>query len=437
MINIDLAKYRRIIRDSDLQSYSGQVKHVIGLTIESDGPVSKIGDVCKIYSLNGESFILAEVVGFRDSKVILVPYSHLEGIGQGSRIISTKSAIRIPVGHDLQGRILDGLGNPIDGKGAVNIDKYYGLDNMPPDPLSRARINTSMPLGVKAIDGMLTCGRGQRVGIFAGSGVGKSTLLGMITRNTHADINVIALVGERGREVKEFIEKDLKDEGMKRSIIVVATSDQSPILRMKSALTATAIAEYFRDQGANVLLLMDSVTRFANAQREIGMAIGEPPVSRGFTPSVFVQLSRLLERSGNSGKGSITGLYTVLVDGDDMNEPVADAVRGILDGHIVLSRSLAARNHYPAIDILASVSRLMPDIAAKEHLKHADEVKRMLAVYEDAQDLINIGAYKKGANPEIDEAIRVMPAINGFLRQQVDQRYDFDETLRMLAKVME
>jgi flagellum-specific ATP synthase len=432
---IDLDKYRRLVQETDLLEYSGNVSQIIGLTIESNGPAAKIGDICSILTLHGKKSIPAEVVGFRGNKILLMPYGDLAGVGPGSRIISTRSTLRVPVGMELKGRILDGLGRFIDKKEAFIPREYYSIENAPPDPLSRKRISEVMPLGIKAIDGLLTCGRGQRVGIFAGSGVGKSTMLGMIARYAKADINVITLVGERGREVNEFIEKDLQEEGLKKSVLVIATSDQPAIVRVKSAMIGTAIAEYFRDQGLNVLLLMDSLTRYAMAQREIGMAIGEPPVSRGYTPSVFAQMPRLLERSGNSDKGSITGLYTVLVDGDDMNEPVADTVRGILDGHIVLSRQLANRNHYPAIDVLASVSRLMPEIVSDRHLASAGFVKSRMATYRDAQDLISIGAYKQGSNPEIDDAIRTMPKINQLLTQNVKDIVGFDETMALLDRI--
>ena len=434
--SVDLLKYKRIVRDTDLQVRSGNVTQIIGLTIESNGPAANIGDICNILTLHEERAIPAEVVGFRGNKILLMPYGDLSGVGPGSRIVSTGSSLKVAVGMGLKGRILDGLGRFIDGKPAFPAHEFSSIDNPPPHPLSRKRISEVLPLGVRAVDALLTCGKGQRVGIFAGSGVGKSTLLGRIVRHAQADINVVTLVGERGREVNEFLEKDLQEEGLKKSVLIIATSDQPAIVRVKSALIGTAIAEYFRDQGLNVLLLMDSLTRYAMAQREIGMAIGEPPVSRGYTPSVFAQLPRLLERTGNSDKGSITGLYTVLVDGDDMNEPVADTVRGILDGHIVLSRNLANRNHYPAIDVLASVSRLMPDIAAEDHLTCANEIKNRMATYRDAQDLISIGAYRQGSNPDIDEAIRLNPKINALLTQGVREVSDFGQTMTMLQGIL-
>lgn len=435
MSNLNFDQLKKLIEDTDTFNYYGKVSSIAGLTVESKGPIARVGEICNIYSLDKKIRILAEVVGFRENKVILMPYSELTGIGPGSLVESTKSFLKVRIHESLKGRILDGLGNPIDGKGEITQGDYYDVDNNPPNPIGRKRIKEILPLGIKAIDSLITCGSGQRIGIFAGSGVGKSTLLGMIARNAKADINVITLVGERGRELNDFIEKDLKEEGLKRSIIVVATSDQPALIRLKSAMVGTAIAEYFRDKGLNVLLLMDSVTRFAMAQREIGMALGEPPVSRGYTPSVFTVLPKLLERTGNSDKGSITGLYTVLVDGDDLNEPITDSVRGILDGHIVLSRQLANKNHYPAIDVLASISRLMNDIVSKDHIQAANFVKNKMAVYKDAEDLINIGAYKKGANPDIDIAIDVNKEVNMLLRQGIDEAFTFDETIELLKNI--
>lgn len=429
----ELTKYRRILHRIDPLEYGGRVTKIVGLTIESNGPTARIGDVCRVYSYQGDDCIEAEVVGFKDQRVLLMPYGKLDGIGLGSRVISTNSAFQMPVGEQLIGRVLDAMGNPIDGNGPIRHTLVYPVDREPPKPLSRSRIRDVLPLGIKAIDGLLTVGRGQRMGIFAGSGVGKSTLLGMIARNTVADVNVITLVGERGREVKDFIEKDLGPEGLKKSVLIVATSDQPAMMRLKCAMSGTAIAEYFRDRGHNVLLLMDSLTRFAMAQREIGMAVGEPPISRGYPPSVYSILPRLLERSGTSDRGSITGLYTVLVEGDDMNEPISDTVRGILDGHIVLSRALAAANHYPAIDVLSSVSRVMPDIVSPEHYESAGYVKNLLAVYREAQDLINIGAYKKGSNPEIDEAVAQNGKIKRFLQQGVDEEAAFESILASLS----
>lgn len=432
----DVQKYLNILDSSEFVEYTGKVSKVIGLTIESNGPEVNIGEVCKIRSVKAKKHIDAEVVGFKDNKVLLMPLGDMEGIGPGSTVVATGEQLMVDVGPGLVGRVLDGLGSPIDGKGPLVTNLHYPTNNTPPHPLMRNRITEPLPLGVKCIDGLLTIGKGQRVGIFAGSGVGKSTLLGMISRNTKADINVIALIGERGREVREFIEKDLKEEGLQRSVLVVATSDQPALVRLKGAMLATTIAEYFRDQGKAVLLLMDSLTRFAMAQREIGLAIGEPPVSRGYTPSVFAILPKLLERAGNSNKGSITGLYTVLVDGDDLTEPITDTARGILDGHIVLSRALANKNQYPAIDVLGSVSRVMPDIVTQEHRQTASEFKKVLATYKEAEDLINIGAYVRGSNAKIDFAIEVIGNITGFITQGTHDKFTYDHTLQELMSVL-
>ena len=436
-MHISLQKYHDILERSDFIKYYGKVSKVVGLTIESDGPEVDIGELCKLYASKGRRVINAEVVGFRDNKTLLMPLGEMTGVGPGNLVVASDSVLKVGVGKNLEGRILDGLGYPIDGMEPIKTDQFYPIYNKPPHPLNRKRITEPLTLGIKAIDGLLTVGKGQRIGIFAGSGVGKSTLMGMIARNTKADVNVIALIGERGREVREFIEKDLQEEGLSRSVVVVATSDQPALVRLKGALVATAIAEYFRDQGKDVLLLMDSLTRFAMAQREIGLAIGEPPVSRGYTPSVFGVMPKLLERSGCSEKGSITGLYTVLVDGDDMTEPVTDTARGILDGHIVLSRSLANRNQYPAIDVLASISRVMTDIITPEHKKAAGELKRALAIYRDSEDLINIGAYVKGSNEKIDYAIGLIDGILGFVQQSTEDRFTFDEVLDLLKRVLE
>lgn len=436
-MRINLRKYRELLDKSDYIQYYGKVSKVVGLTIESDGPEVDIGELCNLHASRGKRTINAEVVGFKDNKALLMPLGEMTGVGPGNLVVASGSVLKVGVGENLTGRVLDGLGKPIDDKEPFRPDKYYPINNQPPNPLNRKRIREPLTLGIKAIDGLLTVGKGQRIGIFAGSGVGKSTLMGMIARNTKADVNVIALIGERGREVREFIEKDLQEEGLSRSVVVVATSDQPALIRMKGALVATAIAEYYRDQGKDVLLLMDSLTRFAMAQREIGLAIGEPPVSRGYTPSVFGVMPKLLERAGNSDKGSITGLYTVLVDGDDMTEPVTDTARGILDGHIVLSRSLANRNQYPAIDVLASVSRVMSDIITPEHKKAAGELKRALAIYRDAEDLINIGAYVKGSNDKIDYAVSLIDGILDFLQQSTEDRFSFDEILDMLLHVLE
>ena len=410
----------------------GKVVNVVGLTIESNGTDAKLDYLCRIIVDKDENrFIMAEVIGFKDGKTLLMPFETTEGIGSGCIVENMGYPLSVSVGEDMLGLTLDGLGRPIDGSEYIGTDTYR-IDAPSPDPLSREIITEPLPLGVKAVDGLITLGKGQRIGIFAGSGVGKSTLLGMFARNTKADINVIALIGERGREVREFIERDLGEEGMKRSVLVVATSDKPALVRRKAAQTATAIAEYFRDQGNDVLLMMDSLTRFSMAQREIGLASGEPPVTRGYPPSVYAEMPKLLERAGNSDKGSITGLYTVLVDGDDFNEPITDTARSILDGHIMLDRKLGHKNHYPAIDVLQSISRCMSQIATSEHKAAAGKLKNVLATYNEAEDLINIGAYKSGANKNIDYAIEKIDAINEFLCQDVDSKYSFDEELDML-----
>ncbi|SHJ43191.1 flagellar protein export ATPase FliI [Tepidibacter formicigenes] len=434
---IDIGRYFHKLREMNLIQYTGRVSQVVGLTIESKGPAVKLGEMCFIYPIKSDTPILAEVVGFKEEKVLLMPLGEMDGIGPGSKVVASSHGLEVKVGEELLGRVLDGLGNPIDGGEDLNLKESYPVMNQPPDPLKRDKIVEPLPLGVKALDGILTCGRGQRIGIFAGSGVGKSTLLGMIARNTKADINVIALIGERGREVREFIENDLQEEGLKKSVLVIATSDQPPLVRMKGALLATSIAEYFRDAGKNVILMMDSLTRFSMAQREVGLAIGEPPVTKGYTPSVFAVLPKLLERAGNSDKGSITGLYTVLVDGDDMNEPIADAVRGILDGHIVLSRNLANKNHYPAIEVLSSASRVMANITDRKHVETANKLKDLLATYREAEDLINIGAYAKGSNPKIDLAIEKIDEINSFLRQWTHDKFEYEEVIQTLFKIFE
>ncbi len=436
MDNNIIHKYNESLFNADLIKYTGKVSQVIGLTIESKGPAVKIGEVCIIYTLKGVKPVMAEVVGFKDKSVLLMPLGEMEGIGPGSKVEATGTSMEIKVGHALLGRVLDGLGNPIDGKGPISANKTYPVMGTPPNPLTRTKINEPLSVGIRTIDGLLTCGNGQRIGIFAGSGVGKSTMLGMIARNTQADVNVIALIGERGREVAEFIDNDLQEDGLKRSVVIVATSDQPPLVRMKGALLATSIAEYFRDEGKNVMLLMDSLTRFSMAQREVGLAIGEPPVTKGYTPSVFAILPRLLERSGTSDKGAITGLYTVLVDGDDMNEPIADAVRGILDGHIVLSRKMANKNHYPAIDVLASISRVMNNIIDNEHLSIASKIKELLSIYRESEDLINIGAYVRGTNPKVDYAISKIDIINDFLKQSTHEESSYITTLERLKTLL-
>ncbi len=433
-LNID--KFTEAIYDCSSVKLTGKVTQVIGLVIESQGPTVSVGELCYISSHNPDvPPIPAEVVGFREGYVMLMPVGEMQGIGPGCEVTAAQKMLNVKVGDELLGRVLDGLGNPIDGKGPILCKKEYSLQADPPHPLSRPRIHDSLYVGVRAIDGLITMGEGQRIGIMAGSGVGKSTLLSMIARNTEADISVIALVGERGREVRDFIERDLGEEGMKRSVVVVATSDQPALVRIKGAMTATAIAEYFRDQGRKVILMMDSVTRFAMAQREVGLTIGEPPATRGYTPSVFAMLPRLLERAGTSATGSITGIYTVLVDGDDMNEPIADAVRSILDGHIVLSRTIAAQNHFPAIDIMPSVSRVMNEVVSPEHLKAAQQMRQLMAVYRDAEDLIHIGAYVKGSSAKIDESIQKIDAINGFLCQGIFEVDSYEETERKLMGI--
>jgi flagellum-specific ATP synthase len=431
---IDFEKYNALL-DKTYVSRLGKVSKVVGLTVESIGPDANTNDLCRIVSTDKSQSVLAEVIGFRDGRILLMPFGELDGIGIGSTVENLNTVHMVKVGPNLLGKALDGLGEPLDGS-ELKCPEQYSVEAQPPDPMERVIIDSVLPLGVRAIDGLLTVGKGQRIGIFAGSGVGKSTLLGMIARNTRADINVIALIGERGREVKEFIERDLGEEGLKRSVLVIATSDKPAIIRKKAAKTATSIAEYFRNQGQDVLLMMDSLTRFSMAQREIGLAAGEPPVSRGYPPSVYSEMPKLLERAGNDDRGSITGLYTVLVDGDDFNEPITDTARGILDGHIILTRKLANRNHYPAIDVLQSISRVMSSIITKEHKKLAGKCKMLLATYNDAEDLINIGAYRAGSNKDIDLAISKINDINRFLTQDVYEKFTFDETVKMLNDIL-
>ena len=408
---------------------------VVGLTIESLGPDAKLNDLCRIVIDREQGvFVMAEVVGFRDKHILLMPFESVEGIGVGCIVENTGRPLSVMVGDNILGHTLDGLGRPTDVE-ELALEKEYPVDAMPPDPMSRIIIRDVLSLGVKAVDGLITVGKGQRIGIFAGSGVGKSTLMGMFARNTKADINVIALIGERGREVREFIENDMGEEGMKRSVVIVATSDKPALIRNKAAKTATAIAEYFRDQGKDVLLMMDSLTRFCMAQREIGLASGEPPVTRGYPPSIYSEMPRLLERAGNSDKGSITGLYTVLVDGDDFNEPITDTARSILDGHIVLSRRLGQKNHYPAIDVLASISRCMSAIATDDHKSAAGKLRNVLGTYDEAEDLINIGAYKSGSNVAIDYAIQKINAVNQFLMQGTMEKFTFDEIMERLEAI--
>lgn len=429
----DFSKYREVLSKSYVKEY-GRVSKIVGLTLESKGPDVALEDVCRITSKDGQVSVLAEVIGFNDDDVILMPYDDVSGIGVGSKVENTGTRFAVNVSDELLGMKLDGLGQPMDGS-VFATGTTYSAESMAPDPLTREFIDEPMTLGVRAVDGLLTIGKGQRIGIFAGSGVGKSTLMGMFARNTKADVNVIALIGERGREVREFIERDLGEEGMRRSVVIIATSDKPALTRKKAAKTATAIAEYFRDRGKDVLLMMDSLTRFSMAQREIGLAAGEPPVSRGYPPSVYSEMPKLLERAGRSDKGSITGLYTVLVDGDDFNEPITDTARGVLDGHIILSRALAAKGHYPAIDVLQSISRVMSSIVSKEQKALASKLKMVLATYTEAEDLINIGAYKSGANKNIDYAIEKIDAVNAFLSQATDEKVSYEETLNALGAI--
>nr|WP_195258052.1 flagellar protein export ATPase FliI [Bacillus paralicheniformis] len=424
------------IETADSYKRYGKVKQAVGLMIESKGPECSIGDVCKIYTKgDGPKAIKAEVVGFKDQNILLMPYLEAANIAPGSIVEATGESLRVKVGSGLIGQVVDAFGNPLDGSALPKGLALVSTDQAPPNPMKRPPIREKMAVGVRSIDSLLTVGKGQRVGIFAGSGVGKSTLMGMIARETAADLNVIALVGERGREVREFIEKDLGEEGLKRTIVVVATSDQPALMRLKAAYTATAIAEYFRDKGQNVMFMMDSVTRVAMAQREIGLATGEPPTTKGYTPSVFAILPKLLERTGTTENGSITAFYTVLVDGDDMNEPIADTVRGILDGHIVLDRNLANKGQFPAVNILKSISRVMSNIAGKDHIRAANRFREMLSTYQNSEDLINIGAYKKGSSREIDEAIQFHPKLISFLKQEVDEAASLEESISLLKSL--
>ena len=427
------------LMEKDYFKSLGKVVKVVGLTIESVGPEAKLRDLCEIIVEGSEDRIKAEVVGFKDQRLLLMPYENVEGIGVGCMVENTGHPLEVAVGDALLGHLVDGLGIPSDIDDTTELEGLvdYPAEADPPDPMSRVIIKEPLSLGVKAVDGLITVGKGQRIGIFAGSGVGKSTLMGMFARNTKAEINVIALIGERGREVREFVENDLGPEGMARSVVVCATSDKPALIRKKAALTATAIAEYFRDQGKDVLLMMDSLTRFSMAQREIGLASGEPPVTRGYPPSVYSEMPRLLERAGNSAVGSITGLYTVLVDGDDFNEPITDTARSILDGHIMLNRKLAQKNHYPAIDVLQSISRVMSAVATPEHKAIAGKLKNVLATYQEAEDLINIGAYKNGSNKSIDYAIKKIDAVNDFLLQQTHDKFEYDDIIAQMTAIFE
>lgn len=431
-----MERYHKLLNTEDLGSHLGTITKVVGTKLESNGPISKIGDICELNALDGNQSVMAEVVGVEGRTVHLMPYRDIDGVGYGSVVKNTKTVLKIPVGEALLGRIVDAMAQPLDGLGPILAQAWYSVKGTPSNPFERPRITEKLCLGIKAIDGLNTVGKGQRMGIFAGSGVGKSTLMGMMAKTAQADINVIALVGERGREVNEFIERDLGAEGLKRSIVVVATSDQPAMMRSKCALTATTIAEYFKDQGKDVFLMMDSLTRFAMAEREIGLNIGEAPVARGYTPSIYASLPKLLERAGRFQKGSITGLYTVLVEGDDANEPISDIVRGIIDGHLMLSRKLAMQNHYPAIDVLSSISRLMTEISDPKALKAAGSLRQLMAVLQANEDLLSIGAYKSGANPKLDEALRKRSLIERFLMQATHENTDYDSTLHMIEGIV-
>lgn len=433
---MNLSPCLQVARDTSLVSVGGRVNQVIGMVLESLGPGIPVGSICEVLVFKGKGKILAEVVGFREGRVLLMPLGEMRGVEPGSAIRLVGGQAGVPVAESLLGRVIDGLGNPMDGKGPLQPETQYPLYAEPLNPMDRERILEPVDVGVRAINGLLTLGKGQRIGILAGSGVGKSTLLGMIARHTAADISVIALIGERGRELKDFIERDLGPEGLARSVVVVATSDQPPLVRMRGAYLATAISEFFRDRGRDVILMMDSVTRFAMSSREVGLAIGEPPTSRGYTPSVFGQLPKLLERAGTCmGKGSITGIYTVLVEGDDMNEPIADAVRSIVDGHIILSRDLASQGHYPSIEVMGSISRCMTDVVPKDHVRVAHKFLEVMSTYRRSEDLINIGAYAKGSNPKIDNAIVMIDQLNGYLKQPVEEKVSFAESAQQLAAI--
>ncbi len=435
--SIVIERFKDLIFKADLYKMNGKVSDVVGLVIISTGPNVSLGELCIIVDKSGNEVCKSEVVGFKEGKVLSIAIGEVHNISPSCEIIATGRTLSVGVGNELLGRVIDGLGNPIDGKGEIFSSFSLNIHREPPNPLDRKRISTPLQTGIRVIDGLLTVGTGQRIGIFAGSGIGKSVLLGMIARNTNADINVITLIGERGREVREFIEKDLGEEGLKRSVVIAATSDKSALIRMKGAFIGTTIAEYFRDQGMNVVLMMDSVTRFAMAQREIGLTVGEPPTTKGYTPSVFALLPKLLERAGSISKGSITGFYTVLVDGDDMNEPIADAVRSILDGHIVLSRKLANSGQYPAVDPLQSISRVMPDVVDNDHRKRAIAFNEILSVYKEAEDLINIGAYVRGSNPQIDHALTKISKLREFLKQDMSEKSSFEEAKKHLFTLIE
>ncbi len=435
---INLKEYSGLLKSVDRFIIKGKLTKAVGLILEAKHPALSIGKICKIQSKNRakRECVLAEVIGFNNDKAILMPYGDISGINLESEVILLDEEEKFPAGPELKGRILDPFGNPLDDKGKITCGGFAKIFNDPPPPLSRKRIQEVMDVGVRAINSFLTICKGQRIGIFAGSGVGKSTLLGMITKNSNADINVVALIGERGREVKEFVEKNLGEEGLKKSVVIVATSDKSPLIRLRGAFAATAIAEYFRDEGLDVLFLMDSITRFAMASREVGLSAGEPPTVRGYTPSVFAVLPKLLERAANSDTGSITGIYTVLVEGDDMNEPISDTARSILDGHIALSRKIAENGIFPAIDILNSISRVMPDVISESHLLKTREVLKVVSEYRVNEDLINIGAYSKGTNEKIDFAIDHMENIENYIKQTPDEAYSFEESLKGLNTLL-
>ncbi len=434
---VDFHKYHHLLSSVATYSIKGKVTELTGIVVRAVVPGVRIGELCFIVPYHGRAPIKAEVVGFRDQEVLLMPLGELEGIGLGNDVIPSGHTLTVRVGEGLLGRVIDGLGDPLDDKGPLEYEEEYPVTANPPKALQRRRVTEPISVGIKAIDGMLTVGEGQRIGVFAAAGVGKSTTIGMIARNSEADINVICLVGERGREVRDFIERDLGEEGLKRSVVVVSTSDQPSLVRLKAAYVATAIAEYFRDRGGRVIMMMDSITRFARALREVGLAVGEPPARQGYTPSVFSTLPRLLERTGNSDTGSITAFYTVLVAGDDMNEPVADETRSILDGHIVLSRALAARNHYPAIDVSESISRVMASIVEEDHRDAAAKLREVVANYEKERDLILIGAYEEGSDPKVDYAIEKIEEVNAFLRQGVDEHITIEETIELLKEIFD
>ena len=434
---LQIIDVRKGVLKRDLYTRLGRIEQIVGLTVEANGPSCNIGDICIISAEDSNREMSAEVVGFRGNKVLLMPYGDMNGIGYGSTVRNTGKQLQIGVGSDLIGRTVDALANPMDGGPPIAVQEYYPIEGQAPNPLERPSIVEPIEIGIKAIDGLITIGKGQRMGIFAGSGVGKSTLLGSIAKNVKSDINVIALVGERGREVVDFIENSLGADGLARSVLVVATSDQPAMMRSKCALTATAIAEYFSQQGKDVLLMMDSLTRYCMALREIGLSIGEPPVARGYTPSIYSELPKLLERAGKFNNGSITGIYTVLVEGDDANEPISDTVRSIIDGHIMLSRKIAASNHYPAIDVLSSLSRLMNEIAPPDHIALAGRLRNLLSLYNQNEDLISVGANKSGTNPELDHAIRCKGKIDRLLQQGTDENFSLDETLRLMAEAVQ